>query len=177
MSNTRSLQRALSIVGLASRLVPPRLRGEWRREWEGELAAAGDSAKAPIVRHALGSFVDAFWIRQRDVADLQTIDDIRHGLRQLRQQAAFAVTTVGILSLSMAATVTAFSVVSQILLRPLPYHEPERIVTLWERLPNTAGRNDVAPGNFIDWRARSTSFAQLAAVDPYSYDYTGGDRP
>ena len=77
----------------------------------------------------------------------------------------------------MAATVTAFSVVSQILLRPLPYPEPDRIVTLWERLPATPGRNDVAPGNFIDWRARATSFTQLAAVDPYSYDYTGGDRP
>ncbi len=171
------LARALTIVRFASRLVPARLRDDWRREWDGELAAASDNPKLPIVRHALGSFVDAFWIRQRDVADLQTIDDLRHGFRQLRQQAAFAITTVGILALSMAATVTAFSVVSQILLRPLPYPEPDRIVTLWERLPATPGRNDVAPGNFIDWRARATSFTQLAAVDPYSYDYTGGDRP
>jgi len=171
MSN---LPRALAIVRLASRLVPARLRDEWRREWEGELASA---RQAHLVRCAMGSFTDAFWIRQRDVADLQTIDDLRHGLRQLRQQAAFAITTVGILALSMAATVTAFSVVSQILLRPLPYPEPDRIVTLWERQASTPGRNDVAPGNFIDWRARATSFTHLAGVEPYSYDYTGGDRP
>lgn len=129
------------------------------------------------MRHALGSFVDAFWIRQRDVADLETIDDLRHGFRQLRQHAAFATTAVGILALSMAATVTAFSVVSQILLRPLPYQDPDRIVTVWERQPATPGRLDVAPGNFIDWRDRATSFTKLAAVEPYSFDYTGGDRP
>ena len=129
------------------------------------------------MRHALGSFADAFWIRQRNVADLQTIDDLRHGFRQWRQQAGVAITTVGILALSMAASVTAFSVVSQILLRPLPYHEPDRIVTVWERLPSADGREYAAPGNFIDWRARATSFTRLAAAEPYSFDYIGGDRP
>src|SRR5215218_6341768 len=148
MDQQRLLDRALLLVRFASRLVPPRLRDEWRREWEGELA----SAQSGLVRHALGSFVDAFWIRQRDVADLQTIDDLRHGLRQWRQQSGFVITTVGILALSMAASVTAFSVVSQILLRPLPYQDPDRIVTLWERLPAASGRSDVAPGNFLDWR-------------------------
>jgi predicted permease len=164
---------ARRIIRVASWLVPARLRREWLMEWEGELAARTSSS----IRPAFGSFIDAFWIRQRQVADLQTIDDMRHGLRQLRQHAAFAITTVGILALSMAGSVTAFSVVSQILLRPLPYHAPERIVTLWERLPSASGRSDVAPGNFLDWRARATSFTHLAGVEPYSYDYLGGERP
>ncbi|MDO8679469.1 MAG: ABC transporter permease [Acidobacteriota bacterium] len=179
-----TMQRALRIVDLAARLVPARLRDDWRQEWHGELAAAADAeresprrAPPPLVRYALGSFSDAFWIRQREVADLDAIDDLRHGWRQLRQHAGFAVTAVGILALSMAASVTAFSVVSQILLRPLPYPNPDRIVTVWERQIATPGKLDVAPGNFIDWRARATSFSQLAAADPYSYDYTGGDRP
>jgi putative ABC transport system permease protein len=169
------MERALAIVRLASRLVPARLRDEWLREWHGELAAADRSA--PTLRHALGSFADAFWIRQRDVADLQVIDDLRHGFRQWRQQAGFVITAVGILALSMAASVTAFSVVSQILLRPLPYQDPDRIVTVWERLPAEPERQYVAPGNFIDFRARATSFTQLAGAEPYSFDYTGGDRP
>jgi putative ABC transport system permease protein len=164
------------IVRLASLLVPARLRREWLREWEGELASSS-AASRTLVRRALGSFIDAFWIRQRDVADLKAIDDLRHGLRQLRHQAGFALTTVGILALSMAASVTAFSVVSQILLRPLPYAEPDRIVTLFERLPSAPGRNDVAPGNFLDWRAQATSFSHLAGVEPYSYDYLGADQP
>ena len=176
---------AWRIIRAAAWLAPARLRAEWIAEWEGELAAAEAAshdpskprAKTDLTRHALGAFVDAFWIRQRDVADLQAIDDIRHGLRQLRQHAAFALTSVGILALSMAASVTAFSVVSQILLRPLPYPEPERIVTVWERVPSTEERQYAAPGNFLDWRARATSFTQLAAAEPYSFDYTGGDRP
>ena len=165
------------IIRIASWLVPSRLRAEWVREWEGELAAAEAAGALHLRRRALGAFIDAFWIRQRDVADIRVIDDARHGLRQLRTQAAFAITTVGILALSMAASVTAFRVVSQILLRPLPYHEPDRIITAWERVPSAEGRQYVAPGNFLDWRDRATSFTHLAAADPYSFDYTGGDRP
>jgi hypothetical protein len=64
---------------------------------------------------------------------------------------------IAILALSMAASVTAFSVVSQILLRPLPYQEPERIVTLLERHAATRA-HDVAPGNFSTGaRARRAS--------------------
>src|SRR5688572_22859672 len=177
MGRPTSLRRALSLIRIAARLVPARLRGEWRLEWEGELHAASENPKIPIVRHALGSFADAFWIRQRDVADLQAIDDLRHGFRQWRQQSGFVITVVGILALSMAASVTAFSVVSQILLRPLPYQEPDHIVTLWERVPSAAERQYVAPGNFLDWRARAKSFTQLAGAEPYSFDYTGGERP
>ena len=168
---------AWRIIRAAAWLVPRRLRSEWLLEWQGELAAAEHAGAQHLQRHALGAFIDAFWIRQRDVADLQAIDDLRHGLRQLRQHAAFAMTTVGILALSMAGSVVAFSVVTQMLLRPLPYTDPDRIVTLWERLPDAPGRHDVAPGNFLDWRARQTSFTHFAAVDPYSYDYSGGDRP
>jgi putative ABC transport system permease protein len=170
-----ALNRAQRIVRLASHLVPARLRDEWRQEWEGELASADQHPR--LTRYALGSFADAFWIRQREVADLQTIDDLRHGFRQWRQQSGFVVTAVGILALSMAASVTAYSVVSQILLRPLPYHEPERIVTVWERVPAGQERVYPAPGNFLDWRARATSFTRLAAAEPYSFDYRGGDRP
>ncbi len=141
--------------------MPARLRDDWRREWHGELAAAADAAKtrgapAPLVRHALGvvrrRVLDPPTRRRRP---RQPIDDLRHGWRQLRQHAGFAITAVGILALSMAASVTAFSVVSQILLRPLPYPDPDRIVTVWERQIATPGKLDVAPGNFLDWRARA----------------------
>ena len=181
---SRSLDHALAIIRLASRLVPARMRADWLLEWQGELASrtppsatARQASEDRLVRHALGAFVDAFWIRQRDVADLQAFDDLRHGLRQWRQQASFALTTVGILALSMAASVTAFSVISQVLVRPLPYYDPDRIVTLSERLPSSTARSDVAPGNFIDWRDRASSFVKLAGIEPYSFDYTGGERP
>jgi putative ABC transport system permease protein len=168
---------ALKIVHAAAWLVPSRLRSEWLLEWQGELAAARAAGAKSLTRHALGSFVDAFWIRQREVADLQAIDDLRHGWRQMRQHSGFAFTAIAILALSMAASVVAFSVVSQILQRPLPYPEDERLVTVWQRQISTAGRDEVAPATFFDWRARAQSFSILAAGDPYSYDFTGGDRP
>jgi len=171
-----ALSRALRVVDLASRLVPARLREDWHREWTAELCSVEDT-RAPLVRHALGAFTDAFWIRQREVADLDLVDDLRHGWRQLRQQSGFAITAIGILSLSMAASVVAFSVVAQVLLRPLPYPEPDRIVTVWERSPAGPNRADVAPGNFLDWRDRARSFSRLAGAESYSYDYTGGERP
>jgi putative ABC transport system permease protein len=190
MRNGPSLTRALRLVRVASRLVPPRLRDDWRAEWEAELTAvdlqpvspkpkakADPKPEADLVRHAMGSFVDAFWIRQREVADLQTIDDLRHGWRQMRHHSGFAFTAAAILALSMAASVVAFSVVSQILQRPLPYPNDEQLVTVWERQLASATRQEVAPANFLDWRARSQSFTHLAAGDPWSYDYTGGERP
>lgn len=166
-------------------MVPRALRDQWRTEWLAELAAHADALagqppprRDASLRYALGAPLDAFWIRQRSVADLTWVDDLRHGWRQLRQQTGFAVTAVGILALGMAASVTAFSVVSQVLLRPLPYPEPDRVVTVWQRQSDSpAARLEVAPGNFLDWRARARSFRYLAAADPYSYDYTGGDRP
>jgi putative ABC transport system permease protein len=158
-------------------LVPAHLRADWMREWEGELAAGLDEGRGHLTRHALGAVADAFWLRQRSIADVAWIDDLRHAWRQFREQIGFTVTATGILAVGMAASVVAFSVVSQMLMRPLPYPDPDRIVTLWERQPTSSGRLDVAPGNFLDWRAQSTSFTQVAGAEPYSYDYTGGDRP
>jgi predicted permease len=171
------LTRALRLVNTAAWLVPAALRTDWRREWEGELAAWIDDGRADATRHALGAWADAAWLRQRQVADLSALDDLRHGWRQLREHAGFASLAVGVLGVGMAACITAFSVVSQILLRPLPYPDPDHVVTLWERQSGSEGRQDASPGNFLDWRARATSFEFLAGLEPYSHDYTGGDRP
>ncbi len=173
------------LVALAAPLVPRGVRADWRAEWLGELAAHADALRGagePSLRrslpaHALGAPIDAFWMRQRAIADLPWIDDLRHGARQLAQHGGFAVTAVGILAIGIAASVTAFSLISQLLLRPLPYPEPDRIVTVWERRAGEPAPTDVAPGNFLDWRARAQSFGHLAGLEPYSHDYVGGDRP
>src|SRR5688500_2148412 len=132
MSPDRRHVVARTIVRGAAIVVPAGLRDDWRSEWEAELAALADVPlryRRPI-RRALGAFSDAFWLRQRSVADFDWIDDVRQGTRQLLQHSGFAATTVGILAVGLAATVTMFSVTDQILLRPLPYPNPDRIVTL-----------------------------------------------
>ena len=114
---------AAVIVRVAALLVPAGHRDDWRQEWDAELAALAD---VPVrhrrpVRRTLGAFGDAFWLRQRSIADFDWIDDVRYGVRQLAQHGGFAATAIGILSIGLAATVTMFSVTDQILLRPLPY--------------------------------------------------------
>lgn len=167
------------LIALAAPLVPRGQRADWQAEWMAELHAAEAEGRSgwTLARHALGAPVDAFWMRQRAAADLAWIEDLRHGARQFRQQASFALTSIGILAVGIAACVTAFSIVSQTLLRALPYPDSDRIVTLWERTATDASPTDVAPGNFLDWRARVTTLSHLAAAEPYSHDYTGSDRP
>jgi putative ABC transport system permease protein len=180
MSPERHHRLAQWIVRGAALLVPGGQRHEWQREWHGELASLGDLPvryRRPI-RRALGAFADAFWLRQRSIADFDWIDDLRIGLRQLVQHTGFAVMTVGILALGLAATVTMFSVSDQILLRPLPYPDADRIVTVWEtRAPDNTPL-EVTPGNLLEWRERATSsFEYLAGIDPWSLDVIGGPRP
>lgn len=167
------------IVRLAALLTPAGQRDEWRREWEAELASL--DAVAPVhrqpVRRALGAFVDAFWLRQRHIADFDWIDDLRHGWQQLGAHLTFAVTAISILALGLGATVTMFSVTDQVLLRRLPYPDPDRIVTVWETRGESPELLEAAPANFLDWRDRATSFEHIAAADPWSLDFTGGSRP
>ncbi len=68
--------------------------------------------------------------------------------------------------------------VNGVLLRPLPYREADRIMTLWQtNAVRGAVREQVSPANFMDWRDRQKSFAQIAAVVPYGFDLTGQGEP
>ena len=167
---------ATRLVRVAALLVPAGQRSDWQAEWRAELASLQDLPpryRRPI-RRAWGAFADAFWLRQRSFADFDWIDDLRLGTRQLVQHGGFAFTAVGILSVGLAATVTMFSVTDQVLLRPLPYPEPDRIVTLWETRSPDPAPLEVAPANLLDWRARvATSFEHVAGVEPWSIDVVG----
>jgi putative ABC transport system permease protein len=104
--------------------------------------------------------------------------DLRFGLRMLVKRPAFTLIAVTTLALGIGASTAIFSVVNGVLLRPLPYSQPERIVTLWEN--NTKDgivRDDVSPANFLDWRERASSFEALASANPYSLDYQGPREP
>ena len=108
----------------------------------------------------------------------QLFGDVRFGLRLLQREPGFAATTVLTLTLAIGATTTIFSVVNAVLLQPPPFPEPDRLVTLWQTDPNNANRPvEPAPANFLDWREQATSFEQVAAVEPYSFDFTGDGAP
>jgi putative ABC transport system permease protein len=105
--------------------------------------------------------------------------DLRYGLRMLRRSPGFTFAAVATLALGIGVNSAIFSVVDAVLLRPLPYPEPHRLVTISEsRSANElATRNAVAPGNFLDWREQNGVFTQIAAVKLPGFSLTGTDRP
>jgi putative ABC transport system permease protein len=89
--------------------------------------------------------------------------DICYALRMLRKNPGFTVVAALTLALGIGANTAIFSVVNAVLLRPLPFPEPERLVTVWERYPAlNIEQNDPAAANYADWKAQSQSFDSLA---------------
>ena len=95
----------------------------------------------------------------------ETARDVRHALRMLRRTPSFTAVAILTLALGIGANTAIFSVVDAILLRPLPYSEPDRLVRIWESsLKYDSQRNVVNPFNFLDWRDHSQSFESMAAI-------------
>jgi putative ABC transport system permease protein len=92
--------------------------------------------------------------------------DAQHGSRVLRRAPAFTVAALLTLALGIGATSAIFSVVRTVMLEPLPYQEPDRIVTVWETNRGGTSRNVIAPANFVAWRERARTIEHLGMVGP-----------
>lgn len=95
------------------------------------------------------------------------LQDIRYAFRMLRRNPAFALVAILTLAVGIGANTAIFTVVDGVVLKPLPYPDPDRLLTLWERSRADGLESTVAPANFYDWREQSRSFAKMAAIDPY----------
>jgi predicted permease len=161
------------LIALAAAIVPGSLRDEWTREWQAELwhrqarLAAGDGlrlgAKLDLLARASGAVVHAGWLRKEEWSLAVILQDVRYALRGLRSRPAFTLTAVLMLALGIGATATVFSVIYGVLLAPLPYRDPGRLVQIWEINPlKNWTAATVAPANLLDWRDRNHSFESIA---------------
>jgi len=102
--------------------------------------------------------------------------DIRFAARTLRKSPGFAFAAIGTLALGIGASTSIFSVTDAVLLRPLPYPNPQQLVRVWEHIPN-GHRIELAWSNFDDFRTQNNTFASLAAYEYWSTSVAGGSEP
>jgi len=109
----------------------------------------------------------------------QVVDDMRFGLRLLRKSPAWTAVMAATLALGIGLTTAIFSVVYGVVLRPLPYPEPGRLMALWTTSQNAGlGRSSVNGANWQDWRAQSKTFEDIALSRPVdNYNLTGEGPP
>ena len=102
--------------------------------------------------------------------------DLRYAARTFWKQPAFALATVLTLALGIGATTAIFSVVYGVLLKPLPFHEPETLVSLRQHAPHGAGTNH-GPATYLTYRENQKAFEAIGAWDPTEVSITGRGDP
>jgi putative ABC transport system permease protein len=177
----------LWLIALIGVIVPRHLRADWRQEWEAELRhretllAEWDKldwrSKCDLLRRSVGAFWDALLLQPRRLED-EMFQDLRFGVRMLFRNPAFTLAAVLSLAIGIGATSAIFSIVNGVVLRPLPYQQPEQLVRLWHSKPKISMTNmPISGGNVQVWRERAQSFAGVAAFNTTQAIFTGEAEP
>jgi predicted permease len=104
--------------------------------------------------------------------------DLRHALRMIARRPGVTLVAILTLALGIGANTAIFSAVDAVLLRPLPYENPDQLVMVWEKRPAEGVLdNVVAPADYIDWARLNSSFESIAAYTPLTVDLTGVGDP
>ena len=102
------------------------------------------------------------------------IQDAHYALRTMRRAPGFTAVAVITLALGIGANTAIFSIVNAVLIRPLPYDRPDRLVSVLESNPRRGlDVTAVSPANFVDWRLQNTVFSAMAGTQSVSFNYTG----
>jgi putative ABC transport system permease protein len=102
------------------------------------------------------------------------LQNMMHALRQLRLNPAFFAIAISVIALGIGANTAMFSVIDAVILKQLPYANPERLVMLWETRPDRGFANNVvSSANYLDWRARANSFDAMSAMVFRTANLTG----
>jgi putative ABC transport system permease protein len=187
LSQTTRFRFWLWLIRLIGVIVPRRLRADWRQEWEAELrhreALLAEwerldfRHKLDLLRRSASAFWDALWLQPKRLED-EMLQDLRFGVRMLLKNPGFTLIAVFTLALGIGANTAIFSVVNAVVLRPLPYPEPERLIRLWESNPGRGWPEFSASApNYEDWRKQQSVWEQLAAYEFATFNFTGSGEP
>ena len=163
------------LVALAAWLVPPAERRRFRQEWDAEIAhrastraRTGTTANSvhalAILYRAMGAVPHALWVFKEEWRCDMLAQDFRYAVRSLANRPWFVIAATLTLAVGIGANAALFSVIDAVLLKPLPYPEPERLVSVFESRLDLGGTRDApAPGNVMDWRRESQTLEGVAA--------------
>ena len=99
-------------------------------------------------------------------------------MRSLGRSRGFAAAAIVVSALGIGATTATFSLTDHVLLRPLPFPEPDRLVQLWQtQLAKGYGRVELSPANYRDWKRASSSFEAMGAMLTFSTNLVGEGDP
>jgi len=166
----------MTIYSLLLRAYPASFRNEYGEEMQAVFArrraAAGGAAAIALwletIPETLGNAALVHWDVLRQ--------DLSYSARMLRRAPGFAATAMLIVALGIGATTATFSVTDFVLLRPLPFPHPARLVRLWERVPSY-GHMELSAANYRDWKAGSTVFESIGLYHAAAGNLVGASEP
>ena len=104
--------------------------------------------------------------------------DLRYGARMLLKRPGFSLIAILTLALGIGANTAIFSVVNGVLLKPFPYHEPDRLVLVWGDVPSRGEhRTQVSSTDVYDWRKQNTVFTEVTTFGGWSATFSGEGEP
>ena len=141
-------------------------RGESQRDARIRVGGIAQSAEAVYDQRSIA------WL-----ADL--LRDSRHGLRLLRKNPQFSIAAILCLALGIGGVAAIFSVFDAVLVRPLPYADPDRLVMIWDHMSNTdvMTKHNPAPPEWIEWRRLNTVFIDIADTQTSGPTLSGDGEP
>ena len=157
-------------------LYPASFRREYGAEMTADFARRSRGASTLPARLALWAetIADLAINAGRLHADL-LVQDVQYAIRTLGRSPGFAATAILVTALGIGATTAAFSVTSFVFLRPLPYEDPDRLVTVWHLTPEY--RLELSPPNYRDWKAQQRSFEAMGAYHLLETNFVANGEP
>ncbi|MBL8204763.1 MAG: ABC transporter permease [Blastocatellia bacterium] len=173
------------LITAVSVIVPKRLRAAWKQEWEAELCHHESRltrwrkldwlTRIDLLRRSLGSLKDALILQPLRWED-DMWQDLRFGIRMLLKKPGFTAAALIALALGIGANTAIFSVINGVFLNPLAYHEPERLMMIWEKLTR-ADQVELSPQDYEEYVKRNQVFAHIGAAEGANFNLTGGSEP